>query len=49
VLAVTLWWRGCWLAGRDIAQVFNTTGRAYVYVANGHGEREAVVIIVLAR
>src|SRR5688500_4236958 len=34
---------------RDIARVFNTTGRAYIYIANGHGAWEAVVTNVLSR
>jgi alanine-glyoxylate transaminase / serine-glyoxylate transaminase / serine-pyruvate transaminase len=34
---------------RDIARVFNTTGRAYIYIANGHGVWEAVVTNVLSK
>jgi alanine-glyoxylate transaminase/serine-glyoxylate transaminase/serine-pyruvate transaminase len=34
---------------RDIARVFNTTGRAYIYIANGHGAWEAVVTNVLSK
>src|SRR6201989_3222230 len=34
---------------RDIARVFNTTGRAYIYIANGHGAWEAAVTNVLSR
>jgi alanine-glyoxylate transaminase/serine-glyoxylate transaminase/serine-pyruvate transaminase len=34
---------------RDIARVFNTTGRTYIYIANGHGTWEATVTNVLSR
>src|SRR5687767_3635411 len=34
---------------RDIARVFNTTGRAYIYIANGHGAWEAALTNVLSR
>ena len=34
---------------RDIARVFNTTGRAYIYIANGHGAWEAAVTNVLSK
>ena len=34
---------------RDVARLFNTTGRAYIYIANGHGAWEAVVTNVLSR
>ena len=34
---------------RDIARVFNTTGRAYIYIANGHGAWEAVYTNVLSK
>jgi alanine-glyoxylate transaminase/serine-glyoxylate transaminase/serine-pyruvate transaminase len=34
---------------RDVARVFNTTGRAYIYIANGHGVWEAVVTNVLSK
>jgi alanine-glyoxylate transaminase / serine-glyoxylate transaminase / serine-pyruvate transaminase len=34
---------------RDIARVFNTTGRAYIYIANGHGVWEAAVTNVLSK
>ena len=34
---------------RDIARVFNTTGRAYIYIANGHGAWEAAVTNVLCK
>ena len=32
---------------RDMARVFNTTGRAYIYIANGHGAWEAALTNVL--
>src|SRR5260370_24656669 len=25
---------------RDVARMFNTAGRAYIYISNGHGARE---------
>jgi alanine-glyoxylate transaminase / serine-glyoxylate transaminase / serine-pyruvate transaminase len=34
---------------RDVARVFNTKGRAYIYIANGHGAWEAVLTNVLSR
>jgi alanine-glyoxylate transaminase/serine-glyoxylate transaminase/serine-pyruvate transaminase len=34
---------------RDIARVFNTTGRAYIYIANGHGAWEAAATNVLSK
>ena len=34
---------------RDIARVFHTKGRAYIYVANGHGAWEAALTNVLSR
>jgi alanine-glyoxylate transaminase / serine-glyoxylate transaminase / serine-pyruvate transaminase len=34
---------------RDVARVFNTNGRVYIYIANGHGAWEAVVTNVLSR
>src|SRR4029079_5992012 len=34
---------------REIARVFNTTGRAYIYIANGHGTWEAAFTNVLSR
>jgi alanine-glyoxylate transaminase/serine-glyoxylate transaminase/serine-pyruvate transaminase len=34
---------------RDVARVFNTTGRAYIYSANGHGAWEATVTNVLSK
>jgi alanine-glyoxylate transaminase/serine-glyoxylate transaminase/serine-pyruvate transaminase len=34
---------------RDIARVFNTTGRAYIYIANGHGVWEAAATNVLSK
>jgi alanine-glyoxylate transaminase/serine-glyoxylate transaminase/serine-pyruvate transaminase len=34
---------------RDIARVFNTTGRAYIYSANGHGAWEAALTNVLSK
>ena len=34
---------------RDVARVFNTTGRAYIYIANGHGAWEATVTNVLSK
>src|ERR1044072_8900234 len=34
---------------RDIARVFNTTGRVYIYIANGHGAWEAAVTNVLSK
>ena len=34
---------------RDVARVFNTKGRAYIYSANGHGGWEAALTNVLSR
>src|SRR3954447_12781407 len=34
---------------RDIARMFNTTGRTYIYIANGHGTWEAAFTNVLSR
>ncbi len=34
---------------KDIARVFNTKGRAYLYISNGHGAWEASVTNVLSR
>ena len=34
---------------RDVARVFNTTGRAYIYIANGHGVWEAAFTNVLSK
>ena len=34
---------------RDVARVFSTTGRAYIYIANGHGAWEAALTNVLSR
>jgi alanine-glyoxylate transaminase / serine-glyoxylate transaminase / serine-pyruvate transaminase len=34
---------------RDVARVFNTTGRAYIYIANGHGAWEAALTNVLSK
>src|ERR1044072_6120523 len=34
---------------RDIARVFKTTGRTYIYIANGHGAWEATITNVLSR
>jgi alanine-glyoxylate transaminase/serine-glyoxylate transaminase/serine-pyruvate transaminase len=34
---------------RDMARVFNTKGRAYIYAANGHGAWEAALTNVLSR
>ncbi|HYI03629.1 MAG TPA: aminotransferase class V-fold PLP-dependent enzyme, partial [Reyranella sp.] len=34
---------------RDIAQVFNTKGRAYIYISNGHGAWEAALTNVLSK
>ena len=34
---------------RDIARMFNTTGHAYIYIANGHGVWEAAVTNVLSK
>src|SRR3954447_13287337 len=34
---------------RDMARVFNTRGRAYIYIANGHGAWEAALSNVLSR
>jgi alanine-glyoxylate transaminase/serine-glyoxylate transaminase/serine-pyruvate transaminase len=33
----------------DMARVFNTTGRAYIYISNGHGAWEAALTNVLSR
>jgi alanine-glyoxylate transaminase/serine-glyoxylate transaminase/serine-pyruvate transaminase len=34
---------------RDIARVFQTTGRAYIYISNGHGAWEASLTNVLSK
>jgi alanine-glyoxylate transaminase / serine-glyoxylate transaminase / serine-pyruvate transaminase len=34
---------------RDIARLFETTGRAYIYIANGHGAWEAALTNVLSK
>jgi alanine-glyoxylate transaminase/serine-glyoxylate transaminase/serine-pyruvate transaminase len=34
---------------RDMARMFNTSGRAYIYIANGHGAWEAALTNVLSR
>lgn len=34
---------------RDVARVFNTKGRAYIYAANGHGAWEAALTNVLSK
>jgi alanine-glyoxylate transaminase/serine-glyoxylate transaminase/serine-pyruvate transaminase len=34
---------------RDISRVFNTTGRAYIYISNGHGAWEASLTNVLSK
>jgi alanine-glyoxylate transaminase/serine-glyoxylate transaminase/serine-pyruvate transaminase len=34
---------------RDVARVFNTKGRAYIYISNGHGAWEASLTNVLSR
>ena len=34
---------------RDVARMFNTKGRAYIYIANGHGAWEAALSNVLSR
>src|SRR5882724_10309481 len=34
---------------RDVARVFNTTGHAYIYIANGHGAWEATLTNVLSK
>ncbi|TWS96143.1 alanine--glyoxylate aminotransferase family protein [Reyranella sp. CPCC 100927] len=34
---------------RDIARVFNTQGRTYIYIANGHGAWEAALTNVLSK
>jgi alanine-glyoxylate transaminase/serine-glyoxylate transaminase/serine-pyruvate transaminase len=34
---------------RDIARVFNTKGRAYIYISNGHGAWEASLTNVLSK
>jgi len=34
---------------RDVARVFHTEGRAYIYIANGHGAWEAALTNVLSR
>lgn len=34
---------------RDIARVFNTSGRAYIYISNGHGAWEASLTNILSR
>ena len=33
----------------DVARVFNTAGRAYIYIANGHGAWEATITNVLSK
>jgi len=33
----------------DIARVFNTKGRSYIYISNGHGAWEAALTNVLSR
>jgi alanine-glyoxylate transaminase/serine-glyoxylate transaminase/serine-pyruvate transaminase len=34
---------------RDVARVFNTSGRAYIYISNGHGAWEASLTNVLSK
>lgn len=34
---------------RDVARVFNTKGRSYIYIANGHGAWEATLTNVLSK
>jgi alanine-glyoxylate transaminase / serine-glyoxylate transaminase / serine-pyruvate transaminase len=34
---------------RDMARVFNTVGRAYIYISNGHGAWEAALTNVLSK
>ena len=34
---------------RDVARLFSTTGRAYIYIANGHGAWEAALANVLSK
>src|SRR5882672_7163313 len=34
---------------KDVARVFNTKGRAYIYIANGHGAWEASLTNVLSK
>src|SRR5262245_842960 len=34
---------------KDVARVFNTTGRAYIYISNGHGAWEASLTNVLSK
>jgi alanine-glyoxylate transaminase/serine-glyoxylate transaminase/serine-pyruvate transaminase len=34
---------------RDLTRVFSTTGRAYIYISNGHGAWEAALTNVLSR
>ena len=34
---------------RDVARVFNTTGRGYIYISNGHGAWEAALSNVLSK
>ena len=34
---------------RDVARVFNTKGRAYIYISNGHGAWEAALSNVLSK
>src|SRR5688572_13202451 len=34
---------------RDVARLFSTTGRAYIYIANGHGAWEAALTNVLSK
>ena len=33
----------------DVAKVFRTAGRSYIYIANGHGAWEAALTNVLSR
>jgi alanine-glyoxylate transaminase / serine-glyoxylate transaminase / serine-pyruvate transaminase len=34
---------------RDVARIFNTRGRSYIYISNGHGAWEAALTNVLSR
>src|SRR5712675_3106774 len=34
---------------RDVARLFNTTGHAYIYIANGHGAWEATLTNILSK
>ena len=34
---------------RDMSRVFRTTGKTYIYIANGHGAWEAALTNVLSR